>query len=259
MDIWPPKQPAEIVAYPIDWRPFLGSGGPYGGPNGTAFDGDPIETYTLTVTSGDAVIDFTQNNWNLITALISGGTTGTTTEFLNVVTTAAGQVLDRTISLLVQDNSVPYAPQTATKRLVINMAYDEVRMAVPEFQVNPNELNTALLKLDILMAEWAVSGIYLGYNQPTIPGDGDLDDAIGIPNATLHSVALYLALRISPAFGKSLSKETSGALVQAMSNLRAMSARIPNMRYPRTTPLGQGNRWWLFNNFPFASSSSWGG
>jgi hypothetical protein len=245
MDIWPPKQPGETVAYSIDWTEALGVPGPY--------YGDQIDTYTLTLTSGDAVVGVNEVRYNVITALISGGTSGVTSTFLNTINTVQGQILTREITLLVQDDSVPYAPSTATKRLVIDMAYDEVRLAVPEFQINPNELNTVLTKLDMLMDEWAASGIYLGYNAPTTPGDGDLDDEIGIPNAALHAVALYLALRVSPAFGKSLSAETKAAMMLAMSNLRGMTAHVPNMRLPRTTPLGQGNRWLFFNNFPFAS------
>lgn len=245
MDIFPPKNPDEIVAYPIDWQEFLG------GQGGAARDN--IDTYTLTVESGDAVIEKTTLDCNVIRALIGGGTSGTTTTFLNTITTVNGQVLERTITLYVNDGAVPYAPSTATKRLVIDMAYDECRLAVPEFQVNPGELNMALTKLDLLMDEWQASGIYLGYNAPTIPGHGDLEDPIGIPNAALHATALYLAMRISPAFGKSLSGESRAALALSLSNLRGLTTQIPNMRYPRTTPIGQGNRWWWFNNYPFAS------
>lgn len=245
MDIWPPKDPAETVAYPIDWRGILTAPGPYCGDN--------IDTYTLVRTAGDAVVGVGQNNCNIITTLISGGTTGTTSTFLNTIHTVNGQILTREITLLVQTDAVPYAPSTATKRLVVDMAYDEVRLAVPEFQINPGELNTVLTMLDMLMAEWEASGIFLGYNQPSIPGNGDLDDPIGIPNAALHSTALYLALRVSPAFGKALSPETKAAMALSMSNLRGMTAQIPNMQLPRTQPLGQGNRYLFFNNYPFAA------
>lgn len=248
MLIWPPKEPGETVGYPIDWRDALGANGPYCGDN--------IDTYTIELTSGDAEIGVSQDRRNVITVLISGGTTGVTSTFLNTINTVNGQILTREITLLVQDDAVPYAPSTATKRLVVDMAYDEVRLAVPEFQINPNELNTVLTKLDMLMAEWETSGIYLGYNQPTIPGTGDLEDEIGIPNAALHATALYLALRVSPAFGKALSAETRAALALSMSNLRGLTAQIPNMRYPRTTPLGQGNRWFFFNNYPFAGNGN---
>lgn len=251
MDIWPPKQPGEIVSYPIDWRQELGWNSGVG--NGAGWCNDSIDTYTLVLTSGDAVVGVNQNNCNLITTLISGGTSGVTSTFLNTINTVNGQILTREVTLLVQDDAVPYAPSTATKRLVVDMAYDEVRMAVPEFQVNPNELNTVLTKLDMLMSEWEVSGIYLGYNAPSIPGNGNLEDPIGIPNAALHSVALYLALRVSPAFGKALSGETKAAMALAMSNLRGMTAHIPNMRLPRTTPLGSGNRYMFFYNYPFAN------
>lgn len=247
MDIWPPKNPDETVAYPIDWQEALDSG-PY--PR------DNIDTYTVTVQTGDVTIVNDTLNCNVIRVLVSGGTSGTTSTLLNVINTVNGQVLERTITLYVNDDAIPYAPSTATKRLVIDMAYNEVRLAVPEFQINPGELNRALLLLDILMDEWAVSGIYLGYNAPTIPGNGNLEDPIGIPNAALHATALYLAMRISPSFGKKMMTESAGALATAMLNLRGMTVRIPNSRYPRTTPIGQGNRWWFFNNYPFAGGGS---
>jgi hypothetical protein len=246
MDIWPPKKPGETVAYPIDWREELDAPGPY--------CGDTIDTYTIVVQSGDAVLGVDQLDCNKIIVLVSGGTDGTRTTILNTITTVNGQILERTITLLVSDDAVPYAPSTSTKRLVVNMAYDEVRLSVPEFQVDPGELNTALTKLDILMAEWAVSGIYLGYNAPAIPGDGNLDDEIGIPNAALHATSLYLALRISPAFGKALSAESKIAMALALSNLRGMTLRIPNMRLPRNTPIGQGAQSNLGNFMnPFAT------
>lgn len=248
MDIWPPKQPGETVAYPIDWREVLDAPGPY--------CGDSITTYTI-VATGTADVGVSQNNGNLITVLISGGTDETTTTFLNTINTANGQILTREISLYVSADSIPYAPSTATKRLIIDMAYDEVRLAVPEFQVNPTELSVALTKLDILMEEWAVSGIYLGYNAPTVPGTGDLEDPIGIPNAALHATSLYLALRISPAFGKALSPETKIALALAMSNLRGMTLRIPSMSLPRNTPVGQGTQYNAGNWMnPFAGRGS---
>lgn len=245
MDIWPPKKPDETVAYQIDWRDILDAPGPY--------CGDTIDTYTI-VATGTADVGVYQINCNLITVLISGGTNATTTTFLNTITTVNGQILERTISLYVDEDAVPYAPSTATKRLVINMAYDEVRLAVPEFQINPSELNTQLTKLDMLMDEWAVSGIYLGYNAPRVPGTGDLEDEIGIPNAALHATSLYLALRISPAFGKALSAETKIAMALSLSNLRGMTLRIPSMRLPRNTPLGQGTQNNLGNFMnPFAT------
>ncbi len=244
MDIWPPKKPTETVAYQIDWREMLAAPGPY--------CGDSITTYTI-VATGTAVVGVNENNNNLITVLISGGTNETTTTFLNTINTAAGQILKRTISLYVDTDAVPYAPQTSTKRFVVDLAYDEVRLAVPEFQINPTELNTTLKKLDILMDEWAVSGIYLGYNAPAVPGQGNLDDEIGIPNASLHAVSLFLALRISPAFGKALSSETKIAMSLSLSNLRGMTARIPTVRLPRNTPIGQGSQYNLGNWMnPFA-------
>lgn len=238
MIIFNPKAPGETVAYTIDWSDI---------------GDDVIATSVLTVDTGDAVLGVNSFVCNMVFLLISGGTTETTTTITNDITTLGGQILSRAASLYVVDGAVPAVPSTATKRLVVGLAFEECRLAGWEFDLTPDELNSALTKMDVLMDEWAVSGINLGYNSPFVPGHGDLEDEIGIPNAALHAVALYLALRVSPQMGKTLSPETRKALSDAMSNLRAMTISIPQMRLPRNTPIGSGNQGWLRGPFAYGS------
>lgn len=232
MIIFNPKPPGETVAYTIDWRGELGE--------------DAIATSNVTA-SGSATIVEQGNACGIVTVLIAGGTNETTTTFTNNITTRAGQILSRTATLYVVDGSVPASPSTTTKRLPIDMAFQEIRLAGYEFDIDPVMLDSALTKLDLLMAEWAVSGINLSYNAPRVPGQGNLEDEIGIPNAALQAVSLYLAQRISPDYGKALSIETKASMAQAMANLRAMALTVPHMRFPANTPIGAGSQrsyWW---------------
>ena len=122
------------------------------------------------------------------------------------------------------------------------MAYEEASLAGYEFDVTPEELSTALRRLDALMAEWEPT-IALGYNFPAIFGTGDLNDPSGIPDFAIDVAAKYLALRIAPMMGKTYSAESRYALAAGMRDLRARTVVVPTATLPRTTPRGTGNRW----------------
>lgn len=133
-------------------------------------------------------------------------------------------------------------PSTSTKRTIVTMAYEESSLAGYEFDVTPEELVTALRRLDALMAEWEPT-IALGYNFPAVFGNGDLDDLSGIPDFAIDVAAKYLALRISPMMGKTYSAESRYALAAGMRDLRAKTAVVPVSTLPITTPRGMGNRY----------------
>ena len=95
-----------------------------------------------------------------------------------------------------------------TKRQIIDAAFTEIGMGQYVFDVQPEELTDALLKLDSLMAEWIGEGIVVGYvpvdNPATIELDGDSD----IPANLVRPVIDNLAVNIAPMFGKQPSPIT---------------------------------------------------
>lgn len=137
-------------------------------------------------------------------------------------------------------------PSTATKRTIVEMAYEECSLAGYEFNVTPEELFTGLRQLDAIMGELRIQGVPLGYNFPVVFGQGDLEDPNGIPDDAINVIAIKLALRLCPKMGKTMSQDSKAALVSGMTTLRALAAVLPTVYYSYGTIKGAGNRW----NYP---------
>lgn len=230
--IWTPKLPADIKSYKIDWSRDVGD--------------DPIETFEIAVTSGTVAIDDSDNDATTATALISGGVAAETATFAASVTTVGGQVFNRAISLLITDDA---ALSTTRKRVVIEMAVEECKLAGYEFNFSPEEYVATLRRLDTLASGLKADGIDLGYNFPATMGGGEVDDASGIADADLGEVAVLLSFRLAPMIGKTMSAESKIARAEAQRSLRARYAVIPTTSLPGGTPLGAGNRRATFRRF----------
>lgn len=229
--IWNPKDPGETVAYPDDWSNELGA--------------DTIASYTLVIDSGDATILKDENSPSVITAWVQGGTDGTTTLFTATVTTSTGQILIREYSLLVSAGANSFQPTTTTKRSLIGQAYIEVALNNWEYDIEPEEMDKALTRLDILAAELVGRGISIGYNAPSVIGQGNLDDELGCPDQAFFGLAVLLAQRLCPSMGKKLSQESRETLNAAMKAVRSAAVvLVPSMTLAHGTPLGSGNRCW---------------
>lgn len=141
-------------------------------------------------------------------------------------------------------------PTTNSKRQIVEMAYEECSLAGYEFNLTPEELFSALRKLDALMARWKESSRDLGYNFPTVFGEGDLDEASLIPDAAVEGAAISLAMALAPAMGKQMSGESRARLNKAMSAISALCAKRPEQGWSRSTIAGAGNRRWAWGS-PF--------
>ncbi len=231
MIVWNAKDPNEVVAYPVDWSGDLGR--------------DTITAHDFTLMTGDAVISKLAYGLQSLVAYIGGGTDETTSTFLYRITTEAGQTLERNFSLYVAANANSFRPATTIKRTLLEQAFTECALNGWEYDITPEEKNTALTRLDMLMAELRGRGVDLGYNMPNTIGQGDMDDESGIPDAAVFGVATLLALRLCPTMGKTMSKESREAQTQAMKALRSASIiALPTMRFRNGTPSGSGNKPW---------------
>jgi len=238
MDYLVPKAPADTCIYFIDWSKQLP-------------DGDLIETFELTVSSGTVTVPQTPDNFgDHLRFLLAGGANGELAILSCTVHTVALQVMTRELQLYIADGVVPLAPSTCAKRAVCEMAFEECGLAGYEFDKTPEEWQSALRRLDALQAEWRSSGLDLDYNAPAVLGDGDLDDASGIPDDAVNATALSLALRICPPLGKAWSAESRIAYTVSMDLLRARYLSKPERALPAGTPRGAGNKpwstWWPY-------------
>jgi hypothetical protein len=135
-----------------------------------------------------------------------------------------------------------WAPvSTASKRAIVDMAYEECSLAGYEFDRTPEEFFTGLRRLDALMREFEPN-VPLGYNYPDSFGQGSLDDPAGIPDEAIGAVVKLLAVDIMPTMGKTASAETRFRGMQALVAMRK-NVVVPTVRYPNTTARGAGGRW----------------
>lgn len=232
---WAPKSPDEVVYRSIMWI----------GP----LNGGIIATSALAVLDDSSTIALTNvaNTNTEVTCTVSGGLLGELAVIQNTITTLDGRTLVQIITMGIADPQavlVPTSPSSTTKQIAVNMAFEEMTLAGYEFDQTPEEQFSLLRRLDAIMGEWKMAGLDLGYNFPNVFGQGNLTDAIGVPDETMNAVILELALRGASAIGKTLSPETMRAYAAAMIALRTAYAALPQRRLDPNTAIGSGNKPW---------------
>lgn len=139
-----------------------------------------------------------------------------------------------------------------TKRQFVTQAFEEIGLAAYVFDLNPEQLQSGLRRLDSMMATWNAKGIRLGYPLPSSPQDSDLDEQTNVPDSSNEAIYLNLALRIAPSFGKIPSVDTKATAKAAYDNLLSIAAMPMEMQLPGTLPVGAGNKPWNIDQ-PFVN------
>ena len=137
-----------------------------------------------------------------------------------------------------------------TKRQFVEEAFAEIGMASYTFDLSPQQLDACLRRLDTMMATWNARGIRLGYPLPSNPEDSDLDTDTQVPDSANEAVVANLAIRLAPQYGKAVSLDTRTTAKQAYDTLLARAAFPPEQQFPRTLPMGAGQKPWRFDD-PF--------
>lgn len=138
-----------------------------------------------------------------------------------------------------------------SKRQFIEAAFEEIGLANYVFDLQPEQLQSALRRLDAMMAEWNAFGIRLSYTMPSSPQDSDLDEPTNAPDSAWEAVITNLAVRIAPGYGKTVSPDTKMIAKNAFNTLIQRAAFPLEKQLPETMPIGQGNKPWRWDN-PFA-------
>lgn len=222
-----PKSNLETVIRYVDWT--------------TELDGDAILTSSYTLNSGTITITDPMRSALQTAFTIAGGAVGETATLTNTITTALGQTLVRTVTIYVEAATGPYGVSSSTKGDVVELAFEEMALAGYEFDHGPDEIASALRKLDAMMAEASMPKV--GYNAPAAIGQSDVLDPSGLPDSCLQTVAIMLGCRYSPAYGKTMSAQTRKDRNDGLNAMRTLAAKIPTIALRRGTPMGSGNRW----------------
>jgi len=137
-----------------------------------------------------------------------------------------------------------------TKRQFVTQAFEEVGLAAYVFDLTPEQLQSALNRLDSMMASWNAKGIRLGYPIPSSPQNSDLDEATNVPDSANEAIYLNLGIRIAPGFGKAVAVETKASAKMSYDTLLALAAMPPEQQLPGMMPAGSGHKPWRIDN-PF--------
>jgi hypothetical protein len=128
-----------------------------------------------------------------------------------------------------------------SKRQFIAQAMEEIGLASYVFDLQPEQLESALRRLDAMMAEWNGRGLRLAYPVPGNPADSDIDVDTGLPDSAWEAAITNLAIRIAPSYGKMVNPETKITARHALNTLLARVAMPNEMRLP-AMPAGAGNK-----------------
>lgn len=135
-----------------------------------------------------------------------------------------------------------------TKRQFVTAAFEEIGLADYVFDLQPEQLEGALRRLDAMIAEWNAQGVRLGYAMPSSPQNSDLDEQTNVPDSAWEAIITNLAVRIAPGYGKTVSPDTK-AIAKNAYNVLLQRATFPlEKQLPETMPIGQGNKPWRWDN-----------
>ena len=138
-----------------------------------------------------------------------------------------------------------------SKRQFISAAFDEIGLASYAFDLQPEQFEAALKRLDAMMADWNGKGIRLGYPLPISPQYSDLDAQSEVPDSAFESIICNLAIRIAPSYGKQVMPQTQIAAKSAYQTLLSRATMPLEMQLPGSMPSGAGNKPWRVYDEPF--------
>lgn len=128
-----------------------------------------------------------------------------------------------------------------TKRALIREAFGALAIAGHTFDLTPEEMATALRRLEAMVAAWGQRGVFVGYNLSQSPEDADEDQDSGIPGSVASAVFLNLALEIAGDYGRAVPLDLRGRAKEAFAPL-LRSAAMPPEQALRGLPCGAGSR-----------------
>lgn len=118
-----------------------------------------------------------------------------------------------------------------------------------EFDIGPENLESGLRRLDIMMADWNGSGVRIGYANADI-SDSSLDQDSNVPDWCVRAILVNLALQIAPMFGKQMTREVKVTANEAYETVLARTGNEDplTMDMPQSLPRGAGHKTYRYGN-----------
>lgn len=138
-----------------------------------------------------------------------------------------------------------------SKRQFVAAAFEEIGLASYAFDLQPQQFESALRRLDAMMASWNALGIRLGYPMPSSPQFSDLDAQSEVPDSANEAIITNLAVKIAPGYGKQVMPDTKATAKETYNTLLSRAAAPLEQQLPGTMPSGAGNKPWRVYDDPF--------
>ncbi len=142
-----------------------------------------------------------------------------------------------------------------TKAQIVADAFGEIALAGHVYDIEPEEMQNALRRLEMMLGNWEGRGITLGYRFATDPGAIEVDDPSGLQDAAVETVVINLAKRLAAGYGKALSPQQMQDARDSFNVLLRAAAFPPQMQLPGSMPRGAGAKPWRSQQ-PFIGSPS---
>lgn len=136
-----------------------------------------------------------------------------------------------------------------SKRQYVEAAFEEIGMANYVFDLQPGQPESAMRRLDAMMAEWNAKGIRLGYPLPASPQQSDLDEQTYVPDFANQAIITNLAMRIAPGYGKQVMTGTMATAKSSYNTILSQATFPTEKQFPDTLPSGAGNKPWMYDVF----------
>ena len=138
-----------------------------------------------------------------------------------------------------------------SKRQFVAAAFEEIGLASYVFDLQQEQLQSAMRRIDAMMADWNGKGIRLGYPLPNSPQDSDLDEPTLVPDWANEAIITNGAVRLAPGYGKVVMPETKAVAKDSYNTLLQRATMPPEQQLPATMPAGAGNKPWRVYDNPF--------
>lgn len=132
-----------------------------------------------------------------------------------------------------------------TKKQIIELAFEEIGLANYNFDLQPEQFQTGLKRLDLMMATWNKKGIRIGYPISSSPLADTLNDEVDVRDSALEAMYSNLAKRIAPSFGKTISMDLKANAHSTYLDLLRDTSEIQERGFT-TLGAGAGNKAWRY-------------
>ena len=138
-----------------------------------------------------------------------------------------------------------------TKQQFVSAALEEIGLASYVFDLQPEQLQSALRRLDAMMADWNAKGIRLGYPLPSSPQNSNLAEETLVPDSAYEAIICSLGIRLAPSYGKQVMPDTKTTAKQGYDILLQRATFPLEKQLPGTMPAGAGNKPWRVYDNPY--------